>query len=218
MQVLHVGIFKDHCLGGDIIFETGFLENKISHQRFDYRAIATKLGVEAMNRELMKQAGRHDLVFIGKGEIIHSSTLAKLRKAGSIVSIWYGDIRPEPEPWLIENLRECDAFFMSSSGEVLESYFKKGKPGQASFFLNPSNPNLINQYCQIPQSVDPPLFSGTLYEFGSKERQQVYEYLVKRRDIQIIGSPKKTIRNSLLKKIYFHLKPIEYLRGSELYY
>jgi len=212
-NVLHAGILKDHCLGGDIIFKTGFLENSIEHHEFDYRNIAKKIGIDGMNDRLIDEARGHDLVFIGKGELIKPSSLKKIRESGGLVSIWYGDMRSRPEPWLMKNLRECDALFMSSAGETLKEYFKIGKPDIAAFYLNPSRPDIVEEHSDIPRSVDPPIYTAKVNPFMGEERERIYEYLSKRGDIQIVGSPKRYIKNPRLRKLYLKMKPVEFIRG-----
>lgn len=212
-NVLHAGILKDHCLGGDIIFKTGFLENSIEHHEFDYRNIAKKIGIDGMNDRLIDEARGHDLVFIGKGELIKPSSLKKIRESGGLVSIWYGDMRPRPEPWLVKKIRECDALFMSSAGETLKEYFEIGKPNIAAFYLNPSRPDIVEEHSDILRSVDPPVYTAKVNPFMGEERERVYEYLCKRGDIQIIGSPNRYIKYPLLRKLYLKMKPVEFIRG-----
>lgn len=212
MNVLHVGIFQDHCLGGDIVFKAGLIDNGVRHLEFDYRTLAAQIGIDRMNHELVRQAEGQDLVFIGKGELLYPSTLAEVRRRGSLVALWYGDLRPQPEPWLMENLKHCDAFFMSSAGDTLRWYFEQGGPGKAAFYINPSCPALVEQFSGIPRSVDPPLFTGTTHSSYGDERRAVYEYLCRRGDIQIIGSPRRVIKNRLLRRLYLKLRPVRYLR------
>ena len=212
-SALHVGIFEDHCLGGDIILKTGFLENSIEHSEFDYRNIAKEIGIDAMNHRLIKEAIGCDLVFIGKGELIKPSSLKAIKKSGSLVAIWYGDHRPKPEPWLMKNLGECDALFMSSAGETLKEYFQLGRHDRAAFYLNPSRPDIVDEYSEIPRSVEPPIYTAKVNPFMGEEREKVYEHLCKRGDIQIVGSPSTYIKNPLLRKLYLKVIPVEFIRG-----
>lgn len=215
MKVLHVGIFKDHCLGGDIIFSQGFRANELGYKQFDYRTVAEKFGKERMNEQLIEHAVGCDLVFIGKGESILPDTLKRIRNNGSTVAIWYGDVRPEPEDWLVENMAHCDVFFMSSAGETLEHYFKKGRPGKAAFYLNPCNPDIIDKYSHIQQATDPPIFTGTAHKVAQNERQNIYEYLSRRGDVQIFGSPARIFSNRLLHRLDALFHPVQYIRGDE---
>ena len=214
-DVLHVGIFKDHCLGGDIIMKTGFIQNSIKHREFDYRNIARNIGINEMNEKLIELSEGYDLIFIGKGELIKSSSLKKIKESGSLIAIWYGDLRPQPEPWLVKNLRECDVLFMSSAGETLKKYFLKGKPKMAAFYFNPSRPDIVEDYTAVPRSVDPPLYTAKVHPFMGEEKEIVYEYLSKRGDIQIVGSPNKYIKNPMLRKLYIKLRPVEFIRGDK---
>jgi len=67
MNILHAGIFRDHQLGGDIIFEKGLLQNRCRVERFDYRFLASRYGRGRMLQRLRDQAEGKDLLFIGKG-------------------------------------------------------------------------------------------------------------------------------------------------------
>lgn len=193
----------------------GFRANSIVPQEFDYRQVANRVGRAEMNTRLIDAAKGYDLVFIGKGELIDRATLASIRKAGSLVAIWYGDMRPKPPSWLIENLHECDLFFMTTAGEVLKKIFQSGKPGKAAFFLNPANPALVEKFDHIQRSVDPPLFTATIHPYIGEERKTIYQYLCRRGDVQIIGSPDKYFRSRFLQKLYLRFRPIRYVRGEK---
>jgi hypothetical protein len=214
MRILHIGIFADHCLGGDIVFHSGLAHNGHRVTSYDYRCRSRVIGVDQMNREAVALAQGYDMVFIGKGELLRPESLAAMRQGGALTVIWYGDMRPSAETWLTANLRQCDFFFMTSAGDVLRHYYRQGKPGKAAFFLNPSDPGLPPRFASIPRSVSRPLFSGTLYPFQCEERRDVYEYLVRRGDIDIIGSPKRIYRHPVAQRIYERLCPTEYLRGK----
>ena len=215
MNILHAGTFRDHCLDLDCILKTGFIKNPVAYREFDYRAISGQDGPEKMNRQLAEAAKGCDLVFIGKGELITPSTLALIRKTGSCVAICYGDMRPIPPPWLMNNLKECDVLFLTSAGETLKSYFREGRPGRAAFFFNPSNPDLVADYADIPRSVDPPLFTGARYRFMGEERRSVYKYLCRQKNIQIFGSPHVYFEGDFLRRIYCTFKPVKHIRDRE---
>lgn len=215
MKVLHVGIFNDHCLGGDIIFSQGFRANGIDCRQFDYRTIAARVGIGGMNRELKNQVKGCDLVFIGKGELVSPDTLKCIGKNGAAVSIWYGDIRPEPEDWLVENMKHCDVFFMSSAGQTLQHYFQKGHPGKAAFYLNPCNPEILDDYSYLQPATEPPIFTGTAHDVAQVERRKVYEYICRRKDVQIFGSPAKVFKNRFAQRLYTLVCPTRYIRGDQ---
>jgi hypothetical protein len=215
MKILHVGMFGSHPLGSDMVLKTGFLKNSSVYQEFNYREVARRSSLETMNRELAETARGFDLVFIGKGELVKPDTLAAIRKSGACVALCYVDLRPGPEPYLMENLKECDVFFMTSAGETLKSYFQQGKPGRAAFFFNPANPDLLPEYTEVPRSTEPPLFTGRVYGFMCEERWRVYRYLCGRRDIQIIGSPDFYLRNATLRRIYARFKPAQKISGRQ---
>ncbi|KLO24343.1 hypothetical protein X275_00665 [Marinitoga sp. 1197] len=188
MEILHVGIFKDHDLGGDIIFEKGFKRNNCDVERFDYREIARLYGVEKMQEFLLQKSQNKDLVFIGKGELIKPETLEKIRKKRIIISLWYGDIRPKIEPWLLNNLKYIDYFFMSSGGDILKEYSKNGKPKFSINYFNPSDPEIVEKYkYKYNKKKYDLVFTGSYYSFFSKERYQVISYLKKLKNIRFFG-------------------------------
>ena len=215
MRLLHVGIFQDHELGGDIVFQAGFLANGVQHQEFEYRSTAKQIGIAAMNEELVRTARDFDVVFVGKGEIISPSALEKIRKSGIHVAIYYGDIRSVPDSWLTENLHHCDTFFMSSGGATLRQYYESGRPAQAAYYLNPANPELAIKYQSLPRSISNPLFTGTPHKIAGKDRMDVYKYLCHRKDIDIVGSPKMYFPSHILRRLYMYFRPVEYIRGKE---
>lgn len=208
MKVLHVGIFKergfrDYELSGDIIFEKGLIQNNCEVERFDFRTLASTVGVKKMLNQLTDRANGKDLVFIGKGELIDKVTLQKIRKLGVNVALWYCDIRLEPEPWLIENLSEVDYFFATFGGRVLEEHFTKGKPGLAAYFLNPSDPELVLKYKHLPRCTRKVVFTGSNYEFACKERRETIKYLKNRKDVIFFGyfESRNKYENFLKRKI-----------------
>jgi len=80
-------------------------------EQFDYRATCNKWGKELMNGLLTRIAERiqPDLVHIGKGESIRGSTIREIKKRTEAVVIhFYGDYRPEPQPWVIDIGRAAD--------------------------------------------------------------------------------------------------------------
>lgn len=213
MKVLHVGVFRDHRISSDYAFRSGFLHNGIDPLSFDFRTVAAEVGVQTMNDLLVEQASDRDLVFVTMGELISPQTLHLIRKRGTAVALFYGDMREEPEPWLLPNLKECDLFLMTSAGDVLKRYFDLGKPERAAFIWNPSIPELVNEFSSVQRSVDPPLFTATLYPHYGTERQMVHNHLGARGDIQIIGCPKRLYKSRLLNRVFYKLHPPEYLRG-----
>ena len=104
MNVLQVGIFEDHALGGDLVFEGGLKANPCDVTRFDHRALARAHGVVKMNARLVDAARGMDLVFVGKEDGLARATLAAVRRVGAA---------PQGR-----------RFFMSSAGEVLRAHFE----------------------------------------------------------------------------------------------
>jgi len=188
MKVVHAGIFNDHELGGDIVFKKGFIQNNCTVYPFDYRTLCSEYGVGhmfSMLRDIISSG--IDILFIGKGEVFTSELLHELKTRGVIIVLWYGDVRPEPESWLLNILPEIDYFFMSSGGYKLKAYFNKGKPKVASYYFNPSDPSLIEKYQIRPRCTRDILFTGSDYKFIGNERRKTIKYLRKRNDVTFFG-------------------------------
>jgi len=210
MRILHVGIFKDHELGGDIVLRKGFEANGVRITEFDYRTLESKIGREAMIGELLEKADGHEMVFIGKGESIGNGPLAILKKRGIKISLWYGDMRQEPEGWLMSMLPYVDCFFMTSGGNTLKQYHTVGKPKRSAFFLNPSDPDLVSRKSTkaISNSIDV-LFTGSNYHFAGTERYNVVKYLKTRKDVTFYGGAEQPARRG-----YLFQKAREFLGGA----
>jgi len=191
MKVLQVGIFNDHELGGCLVFEKGLKENGYEVVRFPYRDIFEEKGSEFLNEEIIRQSNDIDLLFIGKGEHIHRNALQIIRKKGIPILLWYGDMRPEPEEWLIRNLDQVDAFFLSSGGEKLGQYYNLGKPGVAAYYFNPSCPSVIPS--KAPRKEYNIGITATGYGFADQERYDIIKYLNKRRDVEFRGGGERII-------------------------
>jgi len=187
MKTLHAGIFNDHDLGGDLIFKKGLEQNGCTVETFDYRAITAREGRAAMERSFVEAARDKDMVLIGKGEGFSRTTLAQVRRSGTTISLWYGDTRPEPEPWLLDLLGEVDCYFMSSGGWELERYFKHGKPGRAAYYFPPVDPDLVEKYAYLPSNTQDVIFTGRAYPITGSERREVIAYLRRRGDVKLYG-------------------------------
>lgn len=187
MTILQVGIFRDHALGGCLVFEKGLRQNGCEVERFDYRTLSAEVGIAEMNRRFVERAAGKDLVFIGKGETLFSRSLADARRAGASVALWYGDVRPQPEPWLLELLPNVDFFFMSSAGSELRKYFVAGRPKLAAYFFNPSDPELVAGWPPADRKSTDLLFTGSRYPFASQERNLTIQYLRSRGDVRFFG-------------------------------
>jgi hypothetical protein len=187
VKILQAGIFQDHELGGDLLFEKGFVQNGCEIERFDYRTVARQLGLEGMRREFVGRVGSKDLAFVSKGELFDRRTLREARQRGVTIILWYGDVRPEPEQWLLDLLGEVDSFFMSSGGDVLKAHFRLGKPGRAAYYLNPADPELVRRYAYLPRGTRNVVFTGTGYSFAGGERRRTVRYLQSRGDVALFG-------------------------------
>jgi hypothetical protein len=181
MKVLHAGVFDDHELGGDLIFRKGEVET------FDYRTLAAREGRTAMEHRFVGLARGKDLVFIGKGDGFTRSSLAEIRRLGVSVSLWYGDIRPEPEAWVLDLLGEVDCYFMSSGGEELARYFERGKPARAAYYFPPVDPDLVRKYSHLRRNTQNIVFTGGAHAMAGTERQEVIRYLRRRKDVKVYG-------------------------------
>ncbi|HTY12890.1 MAG TPA: glycosyltransferase [Candidatus Omnitrophota bacterium] len=217
-RALQIGIFDDHELGGCIIFEKGLKRNGFEVDRFDYRKIAAEKGVEAMNREAIGSSLGHDLVFIGKGELLEPRTLAKMRGKGITTALWYGDIREKPEPWLIGILPEIDFFFMSSAGETLKQHFVEGRPRNAAFYFNPSDPELAEKYSVYPRGTKNLVLTASDNPYASKERIELIRYISERKDAKIFGGAEALVkRPGLAKRLWNRLNKTKSarIRGAD---
>lgn len=196
MKVLHVGIFNDHELGGDIIFEKGLRQNGCDVERFDYRSVLASHGKDRLQQLLVDCAANKDLVFIGKGEALDRRTLAQVRRRGVLTVLWYGDIRPQPEPWLIDLLGEVDCFFMSSGDWELRRHFEQGRPGCAAYYFPPVDPELPGKFGYLPRGTLSIVFTGTAHHYADMVRQETINYLKRRGDVRFFGGAQ--FQNSLL--------------------
>ena len=217
MKLLHVGLFRDHCLGGDIVLQSGFHGNsKISCRTFDYRVEVEQSSVEDMNHSLLDHAKDVDAVIIGKGESLLPETLQTISSTGTKIGLWYGDVRPKPEPWLLNLLPHCDALFITSAGNRMQEIVDRGRPKKAVYFFNPINERLVHQWQLRQRSTsDRLLFSATRYSFAGPERRRVFEFVAGREDIRLIGSQKRVFKNGLLQRVNKWIAPAKLLRGDD---
>ncbi len=221
MNILHYGIFNDHQLGGDIILAKGFTQNGHVVIPFDFKTHYKKLGVEKSEDQLLEQARKVDLVFIGKGEKLSVETLKKIKQSGVHTALWYGDIRiPVPE-WMKQLLPNIDHFFMTSAGETLKNYHIQGMANYSSYFLNPSDSDLPTQNPSSSSKEKEIIFTGSAYGFAGSERLETINYLKTRNDVTFFGGADNTVvknNNSVLQKIkreIARLNPNRKVRGEQ---
>lgn len=207
MRVLYLGIFNDHPLNGDTLFLKGLLQNQCEVTPINYRPLIRDLGHQRFFHYLRAEVVGHDLVFIGKGLYLSKDMLAMIRRQGIPVMLWYGDIRPRPEPWLLELLPEVDAFFMSSRGAVLQHYFTQGKPSLASYYFNPVDADLAVE--------NPPLdrkhavsFTARFSRIASAERKSVISALKQRGDVSFFGSADRSLAYNVGIRLLKRVMPV----------
>jgi len=194
LKVLQPGMFTDHELGGDFIFNKGLLLNDCEVEKFDYQLAASNSGSEKMKSQLIELCKGKDLIFIGKGEPFDRQMLHTIREGGTKVLLWYGDVRHIPDEWLLNLLPEVDCFFMSSGGEVLERYFQKGKPMRAAFYFNPSDPDIVAKYAnQKVEHSREIVFTARFHRIAGQERWNVIKYLKSRNDVSFFGSAERSL-------------------------
>jgi hypothetical protein len=202
MKIVHAGIFKDHALGGDVIFRKGFLQNNCAVTSFDYRTLAAEFGVQKMFDMLRDvTTSDTDILFIGKGEIFEREVLRDIKNKGVQIALWYGDIRPEPENWLLDILPEIDCFFMSSGGFKLREYFERGRPKVAAFYFNPFDPDLIEKYQALPRRNRDIVFTASAYDFIGSERKLAIKYLKSRDDVTFFGGGEASCGDSFVARM-----------------
>jgi len=195
MKVLQAGIFTDHELGGCLVFEKGLRQNGCQVERFDYPELTRRHGAKKMNLMLAENSRNKDLVLIGKGRTITRETLRSVRRQGVQTALWYGDIRPRPQPWLLDLLPEVDCYFMSSGGGILKEYHTQGKPKLAAFYFNPSDPELVERYKGYTPKDKDIVFTGNGYGFSDQARVDAVKYLLTRPDVTFYGGAERLLAN-----------------------
>lgn len=214
-KILYVGIFKDHCLGGDIILRKGFIENNQTVISFDHRSIAAEFGVDIMNEMLIKATQNVDVLFIGMGDLIALKTLETISKRDITISLWYGDIRREIPAFVTELLPFVDYYFMTSGGKILKKYFDFCKPKHASFFINPFDSSyLVDANILRNNRV---VFSGTKYRFAGEFRKNCIKLLENNSLVDLYGKPNANTFESKLKNFIKYPKKWNYQVRGEAY-
>lgn len=218
MNILHVGIFEDHALGGDIIFRKGLELNGVNVEPFDYRAITEELGIKGMRAALMERARGKDLLFIGKGELLDKDCLHTIRRAGTQVALWYGEPpHLKAFSWLADLLPEVDFLFSSTSGNIVKQYEKISPNTLVSYYVNPVDPDLVKDLPPVAKAYDI-VFTGTKHKdlpgLKSEERQQTIDYLLSRKDVTFFGNAHIQGINRWLTKLGLKKKPRK-IRGQE---
>jgi spore maturation protein CgeB len=217
MKILHIGIFNEHFFGGDGILKKGFELNGHEVDTLDNRSINQEFGQEELQKIVIDRSKNYDLLFMGKSELILGETLEKVKQNNIPIAIWYGDIRPTPEKWLIEQLQHTDFFFMTSGGKMLKHYHSLGKQKLSAYMFNPSDPDILKQFQKPTKKKYDVLFTGSFYNFADDERFEVVKALCKRKDSLIIGSAQKLCDRNPFWKLRDRLWKVhgqKYIRGE----
>lgn len=208
-NILQLGIFKDHNLGGDYIFNKGLIENNCTVEKFDYREYSKKYGIDSMYSEVLKSSKEKDIIFISKGEILKPELLKEIKKNGTRIILWHGDIHSNiynnVEKWLENLLPYIDCFFLSQGGNILKNYFDIGKPKIASFYFNPSNPLLLNEYNFKLEKIRNITFTARFSKLADSKRSKVINYLKTRDDVSFFGDSHKSLLFNILSRINHRL-------------
>lgn len=186
MRILHVGVFTGNPVDGDAIMQKGFIQNGHGVTSFNYRKEAQQSSTQEMNARLEKVGSEHDVVFIGKGEIIDPNVLGRLKKRGVRIALWYGDQRANVQSWVLQLARNTDLFLHTTSGTRLQEYKDAGIP-RCCYFIVPTDPDLFKRH-EIDDSLKENIFfSGSVYDFAESERTEVVSYLRTRKDAYLPG-------------------------------
>lgn len=84
-------------------------------EAFDYRRAAVAYGVRLMNMLLVLSARKFcpEIVHLGKCELISGKTIRQIKRdTDAYVLHFYGDYRPEPQPWVIDIGRYADVTYL----------------------------------------------------------------------------------------------------------
>lgn len=216
LKVVQPGMFTDHELGGDFIFNKGLLLNNCQVEKFDYQIVSQKFGHEEMEKQLIELCKGKDLIFIGKGRPFKPEMLEKIRHGGTKVLLWYGDIFREPEKWLEDLLPFVDTLFLSSGKEILENYFSIGKPKQAAFYFNPSDPDIVKKYDSENIYRNRNItFTGRFSRIMEGNRFKTIKYLKNRKDVHFFGGINKSLTFNVISRIK-HIITGSYLDMNEV--
>jgi glycosyltransferase involved in cell wall biosynthesis len=205
MNILQIGIFKDHELGGCRVFNAGLKENNCNVIEYDYRSNYQKGGEAKINNDILELSNNCDLVFIGKGELLSVELLKELKRKKLITSLWYGDVRTEPEQWLQKLLPNIDFFFMSSGGELLRRYHAICKPKVSAYYFNPSQPSIVEKYSKTDIKKSGIVFVGTDHHACNQYRKNIVKYLSSRGDVDVYGGadkPNPPLVKRILNRIF----------------
>lgn len=89
---------------------------------FDYRERCRRWGPTVMNKMLEYEARsfQPDFVHLGKSELLRGRTIRRIKQwTGARVIHFYGDYRPEPQPWVVDLGREVDQTYLYHKDETL---------------------------------------------------------------------------------------------------
>jgi len=147
---------------------------------FDYRAFKPRI---LMNDALVECATRlqPDLIHIGKGECIEGESLRRIKKHTNAVIIhFYGDYRPEPQPWVIDLAAYADITLLHHQDPELIQKHRNAGIRKIGFWWPGANANTMQQQPRTPKDQDI-AFMGNNADFlpGHHDRRQIIEAILK---------------------------------------
>lgn len=126
-KILHVEAFSSPNAKANAggLFEA-FWKRASKAEKFDYRGLASAVGIVEMNKQMVTAATQFnpDLIFLGKCETVKGSTIAAIRNAlpSCAVFHWFGDGRNVPPRFVTDIGQHVDATLMQCDDQ---DYFDK---------------------------------------------------------------------------------------------
>lgn len=205
MKILQIGIGIDNKQTACHTIKSGLLLNGHVVDNFEYRRIAKEMGNLKMNDELVERSKNYDIILIGKGEIIYSDALKKIKKQKDNIKIiyWYGDQRKNLENFVLNLLPNVDLFLHVAGGQRLLDYHTNGNCKKSMYFLIPSDISVFNGNNSIDRNIDI-IFPARNYKLEGVERIEIKKYLSELKNTYLFGYNRPVITgdeyiNALLK-------------------
>jgi len=129
MKVLYVDALKAPNAIANVAGMTKAYSKVAQVCTFDYRSLAKQRGRNWMNKNLVQAATefRPDFIHLGKCESVKGQTVMAIKKTLPNVKVihFYGDLRMNVVPWVVDIGRACDRTVMQIDGGSLVRRYEK---------------------------------------------------------------------------------------------
>jgi len=176
---------------------------------WDFRATAKIRGEKGMNQKLVETARQFepDFIHLGKCESVRGWAITQIKQSlpGVKVIHFYGDLRMDVVPWVVDIGRACDRTVMQIDGGSLVRQYEAAGCKNIGYWPAGTDPDIYGPR-KVRQKDMPIVFMGTLgnpktFEWYGGRRELVEAIANNGNDVHVFGGGWDKVKHA---KVYHH--------------